>query len=285
VAHGPRRGLLRIWSCRRRAVWCSVPYLRIKWAVRRLGTCVRRDGVGVPLRTYVGRDGVTSAVWSLYRVGWDGTTSGAWLLRRARRTWTIALPPRRATRRFGSEASRVRRRRSLLGPGVPQGPEYGWSWPAAPFWSSRRIGLVGDSRLPNCELFLLNNYITTDHQIRSFPSRQQFRRKKMLKTRLPSQKHDRGTHKRQGVGVGPLASFSSSIQYEGVQVLHIETWYPLGVYSVWAHQTLGLGFLTPPLGRIPRQTHASLKLPKTQWEKYGERAHGDAYYICTLLPR
>jgi hypothetical protein len=45
-----------------------------------------------------------------------------------------------------------------------------------------------------------------------------------------------------------------------------------------------LGYLTLPLGRILRPTHASLKLPKTQWEKYGERVHGDVNCIYTLLP-
>jgi hypothetical protein len=33
------------------------------------------------------------------------------------------------------------------------------------------------------------------------------------------------------------------------------------------------------LGRIPRSTHASLKLLKTQWEKYGERVHSVPKYI------
>jgi hypothetical protein len=37
----------------------------------------------------------------------------------------------------------------------------------------------------------VENYITTDHQICSFPSRQQIRHEKMWKTRIPSQKHDR----------------------------------------------------------------------------------------------
>jgi hypothetical protein len=45
------------------------------------------------------------------------------------------------------------------------------------------------------------------------------------------------------------------------------------------------GYLTLPLGRIPRPTHASLKLRKTQWEKCGERVHGDTNCIRTLLPR
>jgi hypothetical protein len=36
---------------------------------------------------------------------------------------------------------------------------------------------------------------------------------------------------------------------------------------------------------IPGPTHASLKLPKTQWKKYGERAHRNTYCICTLLSR
>jgi hypothetical protein len=35
-------------------------------------------------------------------------------------------------------------------------------------------------------IFILENYVTTDHQIRSLLSHQQFRREKMLKTRLTS---------------------------------------------------------------------------------------------------
>ena len=37
----------------------------------------------------------------------------------------------------------------------------------------------------------VENYVTTDHQIRSLPSRQQIRREKMWMTRIPSHKHDR----------------------------------------------------------------------------------------------
>jgi hypothetical protein len=37
---------------------------------------------------------------------------------------------------------------------------------------------------------IVENYVTTDHQIRSIPSRQQIRREKMWKTRIPSQNHD-----------------------------------------------------------------------------------------------
>jgi hypothetical protein len=61
----------------------------------------------------------------------------------------------------------------------------------------------------------VENYVTTDHQIRSLPSRQQIRREKMWKTRIPSQKHDRRNTRDTGYRVGPLASFSS-LYYEGV---------------------------------------------------------------------
>jgi hypothetical protein len=37
----------------------------------------------------------------------------------------------------------------------------------------------------------VENYVTADHQIYFIPFRQQIRREKMWKTRLPSQKHDR----------------------------------------------------------------------------------------------
>ena len=40
-------------------------------------------------------------------------------------------------------------------------------------------------------VIVVENYVTTDHQIRSLPSRQQIRREKMWMTRIPSHKHDR----------------------------------------------------------------------------------------------
>jgi hypothetical protein len=53
---------------------------------------------------------------------------------------------------------------------------------------------------------------------------------------------------------------------------------------IWYEPTiiLGLCFPTLPLGRIPRSTHASLKLLKTQWEKYGERVHSVARCIALV---
>jgi hypothetical protein len=49
---------------------------------------------------------------------------------------------------------------------------------------------------------IVENYVTTDHQIRSLPSHQQIRREKMWKTRIPPQKHDSETHETHDVGLG-----------------------------------------------------------------------------------
>jgi hypothetical protein len=65
----------------------------------------------------------------------------------------------------------------------------------------------------------VENYVTTNHQIRSLPSRQHIRREKIWKTRLPSHKHDRGNTQDTGYRVGPLASFLISLlSYEEVHV-------------------------------------------------------------------
>jgi hypothetical protein len=57
---------------------------------------------------------------------------------------------------------------------------------------------------------IVENYVTTDHQIRSLPSRQHIRHEKMWKTRIPSQKHVSETHETQDVGLGlwPLSLLS-----------------------------------------------------------------------------
>jgi hypothetical protein len=41
------------------------------------------------------------------------------------------------------------------------------------------------------QFITVENYVTTDRQIRSLPSRQQIRREEMWMTRIPSHKHDR----------------------------------------------------------------------------------------------
>jgi hypothetical protein len=46
------------------------------------------------------------------------------------------------------------------------------------------------------------NYVITDHQIRTLSSRQQIRREKSWKTRIPSQKHDRENTRDTNVGLG-----------------------------------------------------------------------------------
>jgi hypothetical protein len=53
---------------------------------------------------------------------------------------------------------------------------------------------------------------------------------------------------------------------------------------IWYEPTIifGLCFPTLFLGQIPRSTHASLKLLKTQWEKYGERVHSIARCIALV---
>jgi hypothetical protein len=85
-----------------------------------------------------------------------------------------------------------------------------------------------------------------------------------------------------GLGLWPLSDLYS---IWGVQVLYIGTWSPSGAYLVFAHITLHYGFSTLPLGRIPRPTHASLKLPKTQWENMEKERMVThiAFALCCLV--
>jgi hypothetical protein len=57
-----------------------------------------------------------------------------------------------------------------------------------------------------------------------------------------------------------------------------------GIFGICPHNP-SLGFLnTPPWANTATNT-CLIKTPKNPVGKYGERAHGDAYCICTLLPR
>jgi hypothetical protein len=68
-----------------------------------------------------------------------------------------------------------------------------------------------------------------------------------------------------GYRVGPLASFWS-LYYEGCTGSLYRDVRPLrGKTGICPHNP-NYGYLTLPLGRIPRPIHASLKLQKNQWE-------------------
>lgn len=79
----------------------------------------------------------------------------------------------------------------------------------------------------------VENYVTTNHQIRSLPSRQQYRRKKLYRTCLSSQKHDTENTQKTRYRVGLLFSFYS--------LFHI-TIVLKGIFSICLYNSL-LSFL------------------------------------------
>jgi hypothetical protein len=75
--------------------------------------------------------------------------------------------------------------------GLKSNPSFLFMWkPIRPYPEAQKRIMGHDDRR-YIDFFIVENYVTTDHQIRTLPSRQQIRREKSWKIRIPSQKHDR----------------------------------------------------------------------------------------------
>jgi hypothetical protein len=111
----------------------------------------------------------------------------------------------------------------------------------------------------------VKNYVTIDHQIRSLPSCQLFRREKMLKFR-PLPINTTGNTQDTWCMVRPLDSFSSLIMRIYTSSLYRWSQTPCGQKHICQHNP-NYNYLTLTHEWIPRPTHDPFKTTKNSMEK------------------